>query len=266
MIRRVIATTLVRLYFEATYHLLLGSDAGRRFLRLAAPPGLPLAHGYLTREDLTALVEALDPSPGDRLLDLGCGFGEIALEVHRRTGAEVVGLDASARAIAAARGRASRAGFGSAVRFVVGDLTRPPEVGACAAYALDSLMFAPDPARAIRAISETLEGDGRVFATLILVGPGGAERLRRSLAAAGVRLEAIEDVSDALRRRGRRRRRVARALFGAGRADLRGRLAMAVVLAEEGLVGWLFDRGPAHRWRIVTIPARHRVIADTAGR
>ncbi len=104
-------------------------------------------------------------------------------------------VDVSARAIAAARGRARRAGFGSAVRFVVGDLTRPPDVAASGAYALDSLMFVPDPARAIRAIGESLEGEGRVFATLILVGPRGAERIRRLLGAAGVRLEAIEEVS-----------------------------------------------------------------------
>lgn len=98
---------VTRVYFEASYRLLTGSVAGRRFLRLAAPsPGLEV-HGYLTPADLEALLAALQPSAGEQLLDLGCGLGDVAREVHRRSGAEVVGVDLSARAIAEAKARST---------------------------------------------------------------------------------------------------------------------------------------------------------------
>lgn len=51
--------------------------------------------------DLLALVE---PRPGGRLLDLGCGSGELTLEAVDALGiAEAVGLDTSATMLAAAR-------------------------------------------------------------------------------------------------------------------------------------------------------------------
>ena len=48
------------------------------------------------------LVEVLAPQPGERVLDLGCGSGELTQEIARR-GAAVVGLDASPEMLARAR-------------------------------------------------------------------------------------------------------------------------------------------------------------------
>jgi trans-aconitate methyltransferase len=47
-------------------------------------------------------VDLLDPHPGERVLDLGCGTGDLAEAIARR-GATVVGLDASPETVRAAR-------------------------------------------------------------------------------------------------------------------------------------------------------------------
>jgi trans-aconitate methyltransferase len=48
------------------------------------------------------LVDLLDPKPGERVLDVGCGTGELTKVIADR-GASVVGIDASADMIAKAR-------------------------------------------------------------------------------------------------------------------------------------------------------------------
>src|SRR5215471_6304977 len=50
------------------------------------------------------LVDRLDPQPGERILDVGCGDGTLTLQIAAR-GAAVVGVDASADMVAAARAR-----------------------------------------------------------------------------------------------------------------------------------------------------------------
>lgn len=48
------------------------------------------------------LVDLLDPKPGERILDLGCGTGHLTAEIAAR-GAEVTGLDSSPAMIGQAR-------------------------------------------------------------------------------------------------------------------------------------------------------------------
>lgn len=50
------------------------------------------------------LIDLLDPHPGDRVLDVGCGDGELTMRLAAR-GCAVVGVDRSAAFVAAARGR-----------------------------------------------------------------------------------------------------------------------------------------------------------------
>ena len=151
-----------------SYGLLLDSKTGRTFLAGANADSGPSTHGYLTPEDLAALVASFGQlTPTDLLLDLGCGFGEVALEVHRRTGARIVGIDASRRAIAEARHAATRASLEQAVQFEVGDLVRPPAIGARGAYAIDSLMFVANPGGALATIAATIDPGGLVFATFL---------------------------------------------------------------------------------------------------
>ena len=67
--------------------------------------------------ELMALVK---PKPGMRILDLGCGTGELTRELHRHTGAsETVGLDSSPAMLEKARSVE-----GSGLRFAEGDIVR----------------------------------------------------------------------------------------------------------------------------------------------
>ena len=50
------------------------------------------------------VVDMLDPKPGERILDLGCGTGHLTHEIATR-GAEVFGVDSSAEMIAQARAK-----------------------------------------------------------------------------------------------------------------------------------------------------------------
>ncbi|MEX2219773.1 MAG: methyltransferase domain-containing protein [Phycisphaerales bacterium] len=57
---------------------------------------------------------------GSRVLDVGCGKGAAAVEVARRTGCRVAGVDAFAPFVAAARGLAERRGVADRCVFSVG--------------------------------------------------------------------------------------------------------------------------------------------------
>jgi trans-aconitate methyltransferase len=59
------------------------------------------------------LVGWLDPKPGERVLDLGCGDGVLTMDLIS-AGAEVTGIDASESMIAAARARGIDARLGAA--------------------------------------------------------------------------------------------------------------------------------------------------------
>jgi trans-aconitate methyltransferase len=58
-------------------------------------------HGFVWKygEDL---IQLLDPKPGERILDLGCGTGQLTQKIAEH-GADVVGLDASPEMIGQAR-------------------------------------------------------------------------------------------------------------------------------------------------------------------
>ena len=70
-------------------------------------------HGFVSEKGRD-LLQWLAPQPGERILDLGCGTGQLASEIAQ-SGAEVFGVDQSPDMIAEARRK-----FAS-VRFEVGD-------------------------------------------------------------------------------------------------------------------------------------------------
>lgn len=88
---------------------------------IAALEGMA-AHPEIQRVRRTAR-DALDPKPGDRVLDAGCGVGEVArsLAADVAPTGEVVALDRSTVTVAEARSRHD----GSAVRYVAGDVEAP---------------------------------------------------------------------------------------------------------------------------------------------
>lgn len=245
-----ITRSIARLYFDVSYRLLAGG-VGRDFLEAARDFDAPAVHGYATSLDFEALVEALHPLPDDTLVDLGCGIGEVAIAIHRRTACRIVGIDAARRAIDEARARASSAGVQGFVRFFVADLASPPS-GASAGYALDSLMFVRRPAHVLASVSRSLQPPGRVFVTLLAPGRLDRAGVVGLIEGAGLWLESLDDVTVEFAARSRRRASTARRMMRAG-PSLAGRFALLLVLAEEAAVMHLISQGRLRRWRFTTI-------------
>ena len=77
------------------------------------------------QEDKLAHIAAkLAIRPGMRVLDIGCGWGGMALYLHRKLGAEVLGVTLSEEQLKVARQRAADAGVGDKVRFELIDYRR----------------------------------------------------------------------------------------------------------------------------------------------
>jgi ubiquinone/menaquinone biosynthesis C-methylase UbiE len=70
-------------------------------------------HGAFVHELAGGVLEWLAPQPGERILDLGCGDGQLTARIAA-SGAMVVGLDASPQMAAAARSRGMTVEEGSA--------------------------------------------------------------------------------------------------------------------------------------------------------
>ncbi|MBB5713369.1 SAM-dependent methyltransferase [Sphingomonas aerophila] len=77
------------------------------------------------QEDKLAHIAAkLAIRPGMRVLDIGCGWGGMALYLHRKLGAEVLGVTLSEEQLEVARARAEEAGVADKVRFELIDYRR----------------------------------------------------------------------------------------------------------------------------------------------
>jgi cyclopropane-fatty-acyl-phospholipid synthase len=63
------------------------------------------------------IAAKLNLKPGQKVLDIGCGWGGMALYIHRVSGAEVLGVTLSEEQLKVARRRAEEAGVADKVRF-----------------------------------------------------------------------------------------------------------------------------------------------------
>jgi ubiquinone/menaquinone biosynthesis C-methylase UbiE len=104
------------------------------------------------------------PRPGDRVLDIGCGFGDTTQRIAELVGdaGAATGVDASERFIETARAEAADAGVRNA-RFVVADvqstaLDGPYEM----AFSRMGTMFFSNPVAALRNVRSTLVPGGKL--------------------------------------------------------------------------------------------------------
>ncbi|MDB5934216.1 MAG: SAM-dependent methyltransferase [Massilia sp.] len=106
-------------------------------------------------------LERLKVAPGTRMLDLGCGAGQIAIPAAR-AGAEVTGIDIAANLIGQARQRALDAGV--TVRFEVADAEELPFADASfdLVVSLIGAMFAPRPDRVAAEMERVCRHGGRI--------------------------------------------------------------------------------------------------------
>ena len=63
------------------------------------------------------IAAKMDLKAGQRVLDIGCGWGGMALYLHRKTGVEVLGITLSQEQVKKARERAEQAGVSDKVKF-----------------------------------------------------------------------------------------------------------------------------------------------------
>ncbi|WP_428266256.1 methyltransferase domain-containing protein [Haliangium sp.] len=114
--------------------------------------------------DMTArLLGDAGISAGMRVLDVGCGRGDVTCMAAGLVGDDglVVGLDRNQGATSMARARAAERGLAN-VEFVVGDLAAPPgDRGPYdAVIGRRVLMYQPDRVAALRALAEVLRPGG----------------------------------------------------------------------------------------------------------
>jgi len=106
-------------------------DLGNDFYRLFLDEGMQYSCAYFLSDDdtleqaqrnkLRLLAAKLDLSPGLRVLDIGCGWGELALYLAAMNDVEVVGVTLSKEQYERAQSRAQSAGMGDRVRFELKD-------------------------------------------------------------------------------------------------------------------------------------------------
>ncbi|CAM3107849.1 Cyclopropane-fatty-acyl-phospholipid synthase [Sphingomonas antarctica] len=109
-------------------------DLDERLYRLFLDADLQYSCAYYTdpansleqaQADKKAHIAAkLALKPGQRVLDIGCGWGGMALYLHQKTGAEVLGVTLSEEQLRVARERATAAGVADHVKFELIDYRR----------------------------------------------------------------------------------------------------------------------------------------------
>jgi len=106
-----------------------------------------------------------DIQKGDKVLDIGCGFGETALEIAEMVGpnGEVLGIDCTDAFLDIANEERDRAGLAN-VRYLVGDaqVCDLPEGYFDVAYSRFGVMFFQSAVRALRNANRALKPGGKV--------------------------------------------------------------------------------------------------------
>ena len=117
-----------------------------------------------------ALVDKADPRPGERVVDVGCGTGNVALLAAER-GARVTGVDPAARLLDVARADAEARGL--AATFAAGDAGALPVGDGEAGLVMSNfgVIFASDAGQAAAELARVTAPAGRIVFTAWI--PGG---------------------------------------------------------------------------------------------
>jgi demethylmenaquinone methyltransferase/2-methoxy-6-polyprenyl-1,4-benzoquinol methylase len=110
-----------------------------------------------------ALVDAVDPRPGQRILDVASGTGMVAFALADRAECDVIGLDQSEAMLGIARRRAPDRGSGR-VSFMQGqaeDLPFPDRTFDALSFTY-LLRYVDDPAATMRELSRVVRPGGRI--------------------------------------------------------------------------------------------------------
>ncbi len=112
-------------------------DHNAEFYRLFLDEDMQYSCAYFASEGLSLeeaqeakkrhIAAKLDVRPGHRVLDIGCGFGGMALFLARNYGVHVTGVTLSTEQLKVARERAAKLGFSQLVEFRLEDYRRVRE-------------------------------------------------------------------------------------------------------------------------------------------
>jgi SAM-dependent methyltransferase len=155
-------------YFDQWYEDMIASPA--RDVVINRAMGLPAElrdAGALVWQALDDVTDGLRLAPGGLLVDIACGRGGYGIEVARRTGARLTGVDFSS--VALRRATETAAGLLPADRydFLSGTLTASglPTGTADALMCLDAVQFAEPPLAALLEFRRLLKPGGRLVLT-----------------------------------------------------------------------------------------------------
>ena len=112
---------------NALYRLMLDADHMQYSCAYWPREGMTLEQAQEAK--LAHIAAKLALAPGQRVLDIGCGWGGMAIYLARHCGVEVHGITLSAEQLALARTRAEAAGVADRVRFELVDYRALPARG-----------------------------------------------------------------------------------------------------------------------------------------
>lgn len=161
---------------DRLYDLFL--DADRQYsCAYFSNPSNTLEHAQ--QDKMAHIAAKLHLKAGQRVLDIGCGWGGMAIYLHRKTKVDVLGVTLSAEQLAVARARAEAAGVAAHVKFelvdyraVTGQFDRIVSVG------MFEHVGPPHYRTFFRKCRELLTDDGVMLLHTIgrMAGPGTTDR------------------------------------------------------------------------------------------
>lgn len=110
------------------------------------------------------LIAEIQAQAGQRVLDVGCGTGQPAIQLAQTSGAHVTGITVSTSQIEAARQRATDAGMAQQVQFeLVNAMELPyPDASFDGAWAFESIFHVPSRVQVFREMARVVRPGGRV--------------------------------------------------------------------------------------------------------
>lgn len=123
------------------------------------------------------LVERIEADPNATVLDVACGTAAVSIELVRRWGCRVVGVDQSTEMLAVGRERIDAAGLGERIELEKGRAEHLPfEDASFEALTFTYLLrYVDDPAATMKELARVVRPGGRI-AMLDFFVPGGVAR------------------------------------------------------------------------------------------
>jgi len=148
-------------FYQKFYPAAYASAAHSRFCERVFGEDL-CQDGQVDMAALQDLLGRLNLTPGDHLLDLGCGAGVMAKYISDRTGARVTGLDYATAAIAEAKPRT--ANERTRLTFLQGDINALhfPAESFDAVISLDTLYWVTDLTDTLSQIARSVKPGGQL--------------------------------------------------------------------------------------------------------